>query len=347
MGKFEDLTGRRFGYWTVIEKDPNRRFAWICRCDCGTTKSQLASALKSGHTKSCGCKKSELQHNANAEDLTSQRFGRLTVIEYAGHRGKSKANAWKCICDCGNVCVTTSRSLKSGHTKSCGCYHSDKASQANLIDLVGMRFERLTVIERAPSNSKKAYWLCFCDCGNKKIVCGDSLVRGSVKSCGCLHREQAAIQGKNNTIHGGSRRTEPKERLFRIWGNMRDRCRREKCPAYKNYGGRGISICEEWNDYSVFRDWAYSHGYSDSLSIDRIDVNGNYEPSNCRWVTAKEQANNTRRSRYITYNGYTKTMAAWAEEVGISYSTLNGRICRGWTVERALTEPLRENNRRG
>lgn len=123
---------------------------------------------------------------------------------------------------------------------------------------------------------------------------------------------------------------------------MRDRCNNPHSPKYELYGGRGITVCGEWNDYSVFKEWAVLHGYQDNLSIDRIETNEGYRPDNCRWVTQKIQCNNKRNNRYLTFNGETKTMMEWSECVNIPYSTIRSRLNNlGWSVERALSAPVR------
>jgi len=161
-----------------------------------------------------------------------------------------------------------------------------------LIDLTNKKFERLTVVERA-ENSKngEAKWLCKCDCGKLKIVKGNHLREGTIKSCGCLESENEKTV---NVTHGGSY-----DRLYNVWLGIRKRCYNKNEPAYHNYGGRGISVCKEWHIYSVFREWALITGYDKKAvrgkcTIDRINFNGNYEPSNCRWVDMKVQRNNQR-----------------------------------------------------
>lgn len=133
-------------------------------------------------------------------------------------------------------------------------------------------------------------------------------------------------------------------RLHRIWQNMKARCYRKSAREYENYGGRGITVCEEWrSNYEKFKEWAINNGYADNLTIDRINVNGNYEPTNCRWITNKEQQNNRRDNACYEFNGETKTLAQWSEELGICYKTLQKRI-RKWGVEKAFTEPLKTEN---
>ena len=170
-------------------------------------------------------------------------------------------------------------------------------------DLTGMRFGRLVVIFRSedyvsPKGKTCVCWLCRCDCGNDIIVNGRNLRKGNTKSCGCLKSETTI---KRNLTHNLS-----KTRIYHIWQDLKKRCVNKNCKCFERYGGRGITICQEWlDDFMNFYNWAINNGYQKDLTIDRKDVNGNYCPENCRWVTQKQQANNKRNNRYITYNNKT------------------------------------------
>lgn len=198
-------------------------------------------------------------------------------------------------------------------------------------NLTGCKYGKLTVmgLDHIGKNGH-AYWLCQCECGNRKIVRASHLKDGHVKTCGCIPPKKT---------HGDAN-----QRLYHIWCNMRMRCTNEKDPGFHLYGGRGITVCDEWKTYLSFKNWALANGYSDDLSIDRIDVNGNYEPSNCRWATAREQANNTRKTRFLTYNGETHSVSEWARRLGMNQSTLNMRLNKYmWRVDEALGKEVRKH----
>ena len=207
-------------------------------------------------------------------------------------------------------------------------------------DLAGMKFERLTVIDEAEPikgshGENLTRWNCVCDCGTKKVVRASELIRHRTLSCGCLGKEHRAMK---ITKHGLSNK-----RVYHIYLGMLDRCYDSNSEMYKNYGGRGIKVCQEWlgNEGATnFANWAYSNGYNDELTIDRINVNGNYTPDNCRWVDNIVQQNNKTNNRYITINGETKTTKEWSRFVGIGYSTIKQRIYNGWSPEKAIMTPV-------
>lgn len=202
------------------------------------------------------------------------------------------------------------------------------------IDLTGKKFGRLTVVSLHHRTNTRSYWECKCKCGGTRIVSNDHLKNGDVTDCGCYRRHLAKWKK-----HGKSG-----ERIYTIWHLMKRRCFDSTKKEYKSYGGRGISVCDEWLDSTTFIEWAYQNGYSDELTLDRIDNNKNYCPENCRWVDLKVQANNRRNNRLITYNGETKTMTQWARENGITYPVLQKRYdVLGWSFERAISEPINHN----
>ena len=169
-----------------------------------------------------------------------------------------------------------------------------------MVNLIGMKFGRLTVVDFDRLQNHKTYWKCVCDCGLTVVATGNNLRSGNTKSCGCLRREETALRGKANTTHGESHSN--RTRLYTIWLGMRQRCDNPNRAAYKYYGGKGVSLCEEWKEFSVFKQWALSNGYTDDLSIDRIDPAGDYRPENCRWISLSEniaRANKNHTSRKV------------------------------------------------
>lgn len=202
------------------------------------------------------------------------------------------------------------------------------------IDMTGKVVGRLHVLRRAENDRHgSARWECMCDCGKEVVVLGRSLRCGSTRSCGCISVENAKILKR--ITHG-----ETGTRLYRIWKGIHNRCRDIN---NKTYGGRGISVCSEWDSYEAFREWAHKTGYREDLSIDRIDVNGNYSPDNCKWSNIVQQANNKRNN--VKYNG--KTAAVLARENGIKYYTLRKRLIKGWNLEDALSIPAVVGNNGG
>lgn len=206
--------------------------------------------------------------------------------------------------------------------------------RTTLIDLAGQRFGRLTVIGREGTVYGQASWLCSCSCGKQTVVRGHSLRNGDTHSCGCLAAEQASARLKK---HGKTH-----AKLFSVWSGMLARCYKTWHKSFEAYGGRGVAVCEEWQqDFMSFYTWAHENGYRDTLTLDRINNDGNYEPSNCRWATPREQGNNRRTNTFVTINGESKTIANWAREYAIMPDTIYGRIRRGWDAEAAVLTPVR------
>jgi len=198
-------------------------------------------------------------------------------------------------------------------------------------DLTGKKFGRWTVIKDERRKDGKA--LCRCECGVERLVSKKSLKRKISQSCGCLAHEK--IIGTNIT-HGGS-----KTNLYQRWQGMRNRCFNKNVKNYKYYGGRGITVCDEWLTFGPFKKWALVSGYSKSLSLDRIDINGNYDPSNCRWVTMKEQMGNTHRNIMVGDICLTE----YCKKNNLPYGTIRRRIADGWPVEKAISMPVKKQNR--
>lgn len=207
-------------------------------------------------------------------------------------------------------------------------------------NIIGQRYGKLLVIGTAGKGSDgRVQWDCLCECGKHVFVKYHDLKTGKVKSCGCLKAERV---GNLNKIHGDS-----KSRLWFVWVAMRERCYNKNYNNYKNYGERGIKVCEEWNNnFYSFREWAYMNGYDENAeymkcTLDRIDVNGDYCPENCRWVSLIEQSRNKRNNHYVEINGETKILTDWIKEYKINSSTVWYRVKHGWDIIDALTIPPR------
>lgn len=195
----------------------------------------------------------------------------------------------------------------------------------------GTRFGRWTVIEEDTKrgNSGQSYYICRCDCGVERSVRGTGLRDGSSLSCGCLNRD---IVSKDDRLVDHV--------LYKTWGGMKQRCYNPNNLMFKNYGGRGIVVCDEWRyDYIAFEKWSMENGYKAGLTIDRIDNDGNYCPENCRWVTHTVQARNKRKSIFVTINGVTKCLFDWADEYGIQHVTMTHRWRRGWRGAKLISPP--------
>lgn len=302
-----NLVGQRFGKLVVTSFAgyAKGRGQWNCKCDCGNDYVANTSALRSGNTTSCRCK----------VDLTGQRFGQLVVTKFA-HQEKGKNSYWECLCDCGNTTVVLSTNLTGGGTKSCG----------HIKSLVGERFGRL-VVESLAFVEVSSYWDCKCDCGNAIIVERGSLLTGNTQSCGCLWREAKVTHGERDND------------LYSTWSSMKRRCENPKDKKYKDYGGRGIYVCDRWQEIRNFLE-DMGPRPTKKHQLDRIDVDGPYSPDNCRWATIKENMRNKRDNRYITYNGSKKTLVEWSEETGLDARLISRRLDDGWSIKQAFLTPV-------
>jgi hypothetical protein len=263
------------------------------------------------------------------EDLTGQKFNHLIVVALFDKKDKDSRFLWECKCDCGSdeIILATSRDLKNGRKKSCNCLKNKKIKLP--IDLTGKTFGKLKVIEMDrgyQSENGQFKWRCECDCGNITYVTTRNLKSETTQSCGCIKYNPNSPY-KTDIVY---------KKLLIVWTGMKKRCNNPKYEHYNIYGGRGIVVCQEWHSFKPFYEWALKSDYKIGLQIDRIDTNGNYEPSNCRWVTPKENSQNRRNNKYLTINGETKLISQWAKENGVTIKTLNDRIKRGWSESEVL-----------
>lgn len=268
----------------------------------------------------------------NFKNLRGRCFGRLTVIECAGQNQKGKY-LWDCRCECGGKKVVIGSSLTSGNTTSCGCYHSEMTTQAQLRrhtghrdHMLGRKFGRLTIesVYSFGGIRFNTLYFCNCECGNIFIASGTKVTCGDVQSCGCLKAEN---KPPVNFIHGLS-----KTRLYSIWNGMIHRCYDPDFDNYAYYGGRKenpVSVYQPWkDDFLAFYYWAINSGYSDDLTIDRINGQGNYEPKNCRWVTHTDQARNKKSNvvkdieTAILIRNDPRRVSEIADHYGISKQTI-------------------------
>lgn len=259
-------------------------------------------------------------------DITNQKFNKLTAIKPLSERTLLRRIQWLCKCDCGKFVISTAVELKSGQVKSCGCIRRSEK-------LTNKKIDRLLVTELLEDNGNNTntIYLCKCDCGNTKQYSHSSLMSGRVKSCGCLNKELQQKFKDNLVTHGLS--SNP---CYRVWVDMIKRCTNENSNNYYNYGGRGITVCNEWlNSFEKFyKDMGERPG--PEYSIDRKDTNGNYEPNNCKWSTDKEQANNRRNNVIIEYLGEKYTMVELCKKLDIDLIYFRNRYYRNFTIDEII-----------
>ena len=298
--------GEKFNRLTVVSKlhkpsEPHlHSYVHTCKCDCGNLVEIRPISLLSGARKSCGC--------INHPNIVGMKFGRLTGIAYAGIKINNGIHErmFKCRCDCGKEITLSFRQLSSKIVKSCGCIKHP--------DLIGKRFGRLVVIGLSSEKDKysKRLFNCRCDCGKEVIVPSGNLLGGNTKSCGCL-RDEVRIKWKSI-----------EEKILRKrFSGMITRCYNPNKSEYARYGGRGITICDEWlNDPKKFVEWSLKNGFRQGLTIDRIDNNGPYSPENCRWTSITVQNNNRRTCHYLEIDGKKRSVTDWSRSVGMPPSVV-------------------------
>lgn len=324
--------GTRFRFLVTIA-DPIRSRV-MCRCDCGNTKAVRIDALKSGDTTSCGCAK-----KINVISIGT-RFGRwVTIAERFSKKrgdGRGTRSFVVCQCDCGEVQEVNTDTLLCGASKSCGC-----AKEGGKEIEIGTRFGRLVVIRnvgvivgnRKPDAHPTHHVTCLCDCGREYTLIAASL-RVGTQSCGCLTIEASQARAKHGHGKDGNR-----SRTYQSWAAMLKRCRNPEDPGFSNYGARGIAVCDRWAEFENFL--ADMGERPSRTSIERLDVNGNYEISNCSWATDLQQGRNRRNNRRFRYLDRDVCLSELAEISGIKAHVLRNRLVKsGWSVERAMMTPV-------
>lgn len=264
--------------------------------------------------------------------LVGERFRQLVVL--AEHERVGSHSRWRCLCDCGRERIVWQHQLKSGQARAC--------QACMLPEMVGNTFGRWIVLEQVARPGRKTgrWFRCLCDCGQEGIVRGDQLRNGTSRSCGCLSSEiHADLARRLRLTHGGRKSPE-----YQVWIQMLQRCKNPRNRNYKNYGGRGITVCERWRDFSAFMEDMGSRPHA-GLTIERKDNNRGYTAENCIWGTREEQANNSRHNRLITFNNQTLTVSQWAALLGMKSTVIINRLRIGWPEELALTTPIRAGNR--
>ena len=319
-----DLIGKQYDKLIIIDayRNNENKIRIKAKCECGNIIDIPYRSLQKNTNmcKQCKFKKIKSNNLQNLKELINKQYGKLIIID--AYRNDKSEIRIKAKCECGNIIDTRYRNLIIEKTKSCG-----KCKQINLNDLIGKKYNKLTIID-AKREKGRIYVNAKCDCGNIKKYYYSCLKNGHTQSCGCINR---TTNGESIT------------RLYKIYKHIKNRCYNIKDPRYSDWGGRGIIVCDEWKDnFRNFKQWALNNGYNDTLTIDRIDNNDNYEPNNCRWITQKIQNRNKRNTKYITINNETKTLADWCEIYNIKYKIVLSRIYRKWDPLKALITPIKK-----
>jgi hypothetical protein len=269
-------------------------------------------------------------------DMISQRYGNWEVLSQGG-KDKRGAIMYLCRCDCGTQREIVGYSLRRGDSTNCGCKINKIGKEGK--DLSGQNFTNWTVLRRNGKDIHGALlYECHCECGTVRDIAGYSLRNGDSKSCGCLQASKTSVRADGKTTHWSPTKTHGMKGTpeYTAWAAMKGRCSNPNYENYPNYGGRGITVCKEWDDsFEAF--YADVGPRPEGHSLDRIDVNGNYEKNNVKWSCSEEQCNNRTNARYLTHDGRTQTIAQWSKETGVTYQTIHNRLERGWSAANALS----------
>ena len=293
----KDITGLVFARAKVLKFVGllNHKSLWECECDCGNIFTAKANDLKTGTVGSCGCLKLEIRRQKaerTQNNIVNKMFSRLLVLSVFEIKGDE--TTYHCLCSCGNMAIVRKSSLLNGHTKSCGCYKTEVShsiSQKTIRKYVGKKFGKLEVIYLFKDKYGSTTAHCLCDCGRSHATRIANLNSNDTNSCGCYKKERLR---EGVFKHGLSEHP-----LYDTWNTMLHRCYNSNTEKYAYYGGRGISVCDEWRiTPTEFINWAEKNGWSPNLTLDRIDNDGNYEPNNCQWITMVEQVRKQAKTKF-------------------------------------------------
>lgn len=282
-----NVVGQRFGLLTVLHDlpfHPGIKRKVECRCDCGRITNAAPSALSVGRIRSCGCLINRPAHN-RVPMVIGERFGSLTILRELST--KHDVRQFECRCDCGQITTAPIGHLQTGHKQSCGCKRKQAATERGRQVLRGDKFGMLTIIrETERGNWKERRFVCACECGQTTIAALKDMVTEQKRSCGCLKHKIGAL----NLKHGlkGAKVQHP---LYVVWRSIKTRCFNPRCKAFKNYGGRGISIAPEWrDDPEAFVAWCLAHGWTPQLTINRLNPDLWYEPRNIEFISKSDNS---------------------------------------------------------
>lgn len=320
----EVYKGLKINFIKVISTDvitiENKKY-YKCKCDCGNEKLILKETIRTRRIRDCGC--GEFARTR----LIGKRFGKLLVIDANRNNTTSKKNIMcVCKCDCGNIRIIPASNLNSGKRISCGC-----VQKLDFDKYKNKTFDNITILEM--TNLEKKLVKCKCSCGNifeTKLynVIGKN---HKIVSCG-----KCSNKYRKKTLND-------RDRLLGVFSNMLDRCYNKDAKDYQWYGLKGIKICDDWLiNKNLFIDWALNNGYKKGLTIDRINVNDDYKPTNCRWATIKQQQNNRSNNIKYLFNNKMLTLPEIADKVNINVRTLRSRLRKGMTFLDAISTPVRQ-----